>query len=255
MEKLFDNRTAFITGGGTGIGRACAIAFAAGGAIVTIAGRTEATLKETVESIKAAGGQARYAICDVRDEAAVQKAIALATGDTGRLDVAVNSAGIDGGNRTWDTVNYPNETFEDMLAVNVRGMFYSMKHELAQMVRQGAGAIVNISSGAGLIGQAGYVGYTASKTAELGLTRSAALDYATQNIRVNAVCPALVNTPLVAAMADENPELWKTITAAHPIGRIAEPSEIADAVLWLCSDKASFVTGIALPVDGGLTAQ
>lgn len=179
MEKLFNDKTAFITGGGTGIGRACAIAFAAEGAIVTIAGRTEATLKETAASIEVAGGRARYAICDVRDEAAVQQAIAQAMGDTGRLDVAVNSAGIDGGNHAWDTVNYPNETFEDMLAVNVRGMFYSMKHELAQMVRQGAGAIVNISSGAGLIGQAGYVGYTASKTAELGLTRSAALDYAT----------------------------------------------------------------------------
>jgi NAD(P)-dependent dehydrogenase (short-subunit alcohol dehydrogenase family) len=255
MEKLFENKTVLITGGGTGIGRACAIAFAAEGAIVTIAGRTEATLQETVESIEAAGGRARYAICDVTDEKAVKAAVIVAIGDTGRLDVAVNSAGIDGGNLSWPTAEYPNKVFDDLFAVNVRGMFHSMKHELAQMVRQGSGAIVNISSGAGLIGQAGYVGYSASKTAELGLTRSAALDYATKNIRVNAVCPALVNTPLVAAMADENPELWKTILAAHPIGRIAEPSEIADTVVWLCSDKASFVTGISLPVDGGLTAQ
>jgi NAD(P)-dependent dehydrogenase (short-subunit alcohol dehydrogenase family) len=185
----------------------------------------------------------------------VKAAVTVAIGDSGRLDVAVNSAGIDGGNLSWPTAEYPNKVFDDLFAVNVRGMFYSMKHELAQMVRQGSGAIANISSGAGLIGQAGYAGYSASKTAELGLTRSAALDYAMKNIRVDAVCPALVNTPLVAAMADENPGLWKTITAAHPIGRITEPSEIADAVIWLCSDKASFVTGVSLPVDGGLTAQ
>ena len=255
MTRQFDGKTAFVTGGGTGIGQATAFALAAEGAIVTIAGRTEKTLRDTVAQIAVAGGTARYAICDVTDEAAVKAAIVIAIGDTGRLDVAVNSAGIDGGNRTYATADYPNEIFEDMFAVNVRGMFYSMKHELAQMVRQGFGAIVNISSGAGLIGQPGYVGYSTSKTAEMGLTRSAALDYAAQNIRINAVCPALVNTPLIAAMGDQNPELRKTLEAAHPIGRIAEPSEIADAVLWLCSEKASFVTGISLPVDGGYTAQ
>lgn len=255
MEKLFNKKTVFITGGGTGIGRACAIAFAAEGAIVTIAGRTEGTLKETVESIKAAGGQARYAICDARDEAAVQKAISLAIGDLGRLDVAVNSAGIDGGNQTYDAANYPNETFDDMIDVNVRGMFYSMKHELAKMVEQGHGSVVNISSGAATEGAKGDIGYAASKSAELGLTRSTALDYASKGIRVNAVCPALVYTPLVAARVDENPKYHDMLRAMHPLGRGAGPNEIADAVVWLNSPKASEVAGIAIPVDGGDTAQ
>lgn len=255
MAAQFEGKTVFVTGGGTGIGQAAAFAFAAEGAIVTVAGRSENTLRDTVAEIVARGGRARYAICDVTSEAAVKAAVAVASGDSGRLDVAVNSAGIDGGNLTYATADYPNEIFEDMLAVNVRGMFYSMKHELAQMVRQGFGSVVNISSGAGLIGQPGYVGYSASKSAELGLTRSAALDYASKGIRINVVCPALVNTPLIAKMTEENPELHKMLSAAHPIGRIAEPSEIAEAVLWLGSDKSSFVTGIALPVDGGYTAQ
>ena len=255
MAGQFEGKTAFVTGGGTGIGQAAAFALAAEGAIVTIAGRREAVLQDTVTQIKAKGGSARYAVCDVSDDDAVKAAVSIAIGDTGRLDMAVNSAGIDGGNLTYSTAEYPNETFEDMLAVNVRGMFYSMKHELAQMVHQGFGSVVNISSCAGLIGQPGYIGYSTSKTAELGLTRSAALDYAAKNIRVNVVCPALVNTPLIAEMSAENPALHTALVAAHPIGRIAEPSEIADAILWLCSDKSSFVTGIALPVDGGFTAQ
>lgn len=178
MAPLFNGKTAFVTGGGTGIGQASAFALAAEGAVVTIAGRSENTLRDTVAEIVARGGSARYAICDVTDEAAVKAAVAIAIGSSGRLDIAVNSAGIDGGNMTYATAVYPNEVFEDMLAVNVKGMFYSMKHELAQMVIQGSGSIINISSGAGLVGQPGYVGYSTSKTAELGLTRSAALDYA-----------------------------------------------------------------------------
>jgi NAD(P)-dependent dehydrogenase (short-subunit alcohol dehydrogenase family) len=185
----------------------------------------------------------------------VEAAIAVAVGGTGHLDFAVNSAGIVGGNLTFATAEYPNETFDDMLAVNVRGMIISMKHELRQMAAQGFGSVVNISSGTGLIGQRGYVGYSASKSAEIGLTRSAALDYAAQNIRVNVVCPALVNTPLIAQMAEQNPDLREALVAPHPIGRIAEPHEIADAIVWLCSRRSSFVTGTALPVDGGYTAQ
>jgi NAD(P)-dependent dehydrogenase (short-subunit alcohol dehydrogenase family) len=254
MTRQLEGRTALVTGGGTGIGQATALALAAEGAIVTVAGRTEATLKDSVARIEAAGGTARHAICDVTDEDAVRAAVASATGDAGRLDVAVNSAGIDGGNLQFPAADYPNDTFEAMLAVNVRGMFYSMKHELAQMAAQGHGSVVNISSGAGLVGQPGYIGYRGSKSAEIGLTKSVALDYAPRGIRVNVVCPALVNTPLIAAMADENPDMRGALVAAHPLGRIAEPSEIANAAVWLCSDKSSFVTGIALPVDGGYTA-
>jgi NAD(P)-dependent dehydrogenase (short-subunit alcohol dehydrogenase family) len=255
MTQQLAAKTALVTGGGTGIGKATALALAAEGAIVTVAGRTEATLKDTVARIEADGGTARHAICDVTSDAAVQAAVAVAIGDSGRLDLAVNSAGIDGGNLQFPAAKYPNDMFEDMLAVNVRGMFYSMKHELAQMAAQGHGAVVNISSGAGLVGQPGYVGYCGSKSAEIGLTKSAALDYAASGVRVNVVCPALVNTPLIAAMADENPGVRAGLVAAHPLGRIAEPFEIAEAIVWLCSDKASFVTGIALPVDGGYTAR
>jgi NAD(P)-dependent dehydrogenase (short-subunit alcohol dehydrogenase family) len=255
MTGLLEGRTALITGGGTGIGQSTALALAAEGAVVTVVGRTEATLVDTVTKIEAAGGTARFAVCDVTEEDTVRNAVKVAVGDTGRLDIAVNSAGIDGGNFQFPTAEYPNDTFAAMIATNVTGMFYSMKHELAQMAAQGHGVVVNISSSAGLIANPGYVGYNTAKSAEIGLTKAAALDYAKQNIRVNAICPALVNTPLIADMSRDNPELRKILDAQHPIGRIAEPSEIADVVVWLVSDKSSFVTSIAIPVDGGYTAQ
>jgi NAD(P)-dependent dehydrogenase (short-subunit alcohol dehydrogenase family) len=254
MSKELDGKVAFVTGGGTGIGRAAAQALASLGATVTIAGRTESTLKETVALIEAAGGTARYAIADVNDDAAIQRAVAAATVD-GRLDYAVNSAGIDGGNDAYPLIDYPIETVDAMIATNVRGMFLSMKYELEVMADAGAGSIVNISSGAGLVGIPGYAGYSASKHAEIGLTKSAALDYAGRNVRINAVCPGLVNTPLVADMVNQNPTLHEELMAAHPLGRIAEPEEVADAVVWLCSDKSSYVTGIELPIDGGYTAR
>jgi NAD(P)-dependent dehydrogenase (short-subunit alcohol dehydrogenase family) len=255
MTQALGGRTALITGGGSGIGRATALALAAEGCTITVAGRTIATLQETVRQVEAAGATGRYAVADVTDEAAIKKAVKVAVGDSGRLDFAVNSAGIDGGNDPHPAVAYPNETLELMLDVNVRGMFLSMKHELEQMVDQGSGSVVNISSGAGLEGVPGYLGYVASKHAEIGLTKSAALDYASLGIRVNAVCPGLVNTPLIAEMASESPEMHDSLVAAHPLGRIAEASEIADAIVWLCSEKSSYVTGIALPVDGGYTAR
>jgi NAD(P)-dependent dehydrogenase (short-subunit alcohol dehydrogenase family) len=193
-------------------------------------------------------------IADVHDEEAVRNAVAFAA-EGGRLDYAVNSAGVDGGNDAHPLIDYPTATLELMLATNVRGMFVSMKYELELMAAARAGSIVNISSGAGLTGVQGYSGYVASKHAEIGLTKSAALDYADRNVRVNAVCPGLVNTPLIADMVAENPSLHEHLMASHPLGRIAEPQEIADAIVWLCSDKSSYVTGVALAVDGGYTAR
>ncbi|MDX6229319.1 MAG: hypothetical protein QOI76_2709 [Frankiales bacterium] len=248
-------RTALITGGGSGIGRSAALALAAEGYEVTVAGRTAATLEQTVKLVTHAGGSAKYVVADVRDEAAVRHAVEIAASDSGRLDVAVNSAGVDGGNDSHPLIDYPVETLELMLATNVRGMFLSMKYELQLMSKQGFGSIVNISSGAGLTGVPGYSGYVASKHAEIGLTKSAALDYADRGVRVNAVCPGLVNTPLIADMVSENPSMHEQLVASHPLGRIAEPEEVADAIIWLATSKSSYVTGVALPVDGGYLAR
>ncbi len=250
-----ERKTALVTGGGTGIGRSAALALAAEGYEVTVAGRTASTLEQTVKLVTQAGGSAKYVIADVHDAEAVRHAVEVAVGDAGRLDLAVNSAGVDGGNDSHPLIDYPVETLDLMLATNVRGMFLSMKYELEIMANQGFGSIVNVSSGAGLTGILGYSGYVASKHAEIGLTKSAALDYADRNVRVNAVCPGLVNTPLIADMVSENPAMHEQLVASHPLGRIAEPEEVADAILYLATNRSSYVTGIALPVDGGYIAR
>lgn len=249
----FEGTTALITGGGTGIGRASALALAARGCTVTVAGRTLSTLEETVGLIAEAGGTARYAECDVSDERSVAHAVQVAIGDSGRLDFGVNSAGVSGGDDLRKTADYATDMFDKMIAIDLRGTFLSMKYELRQMRSQGFGSVVNIGSGASLVGVPGFAGYTAAKHAVVGLTRTAALDHGTDGIRVNAIAAGLVNTPLIAE--GRSPETTAARIAAHPIGRIAEPEEIADAVVWLCSDRSSFVTGAALPVDGGYTAR
>jgi NAD(P)-dependent dehydrogenase (short-subunit alcohol dehydrogenase family) len=253
MGKLFEGKRAFVTGGGSGIGRACALALAAEGCSVTVAGRTQSTLNDTVRSIVEAGGSAQAMTCDVTIESMVRSAVAAAAGDEGRLDVAVNSAGYDG-SAAMPTSEWTGEMLEEMLTSNVRGTFLPMKYELEVMHRQGSGAIVNIGSGAGLLGVPGHSGYVASKHAGVGLTRSAALEYATQGIRVNAVAPGLVDTPLIHDSSGDLYDYIKPLIASHPIGRIAQPEEIADAVVFLASEKASYITGVALPIDGGYTA-
>ena len=254
-QGQFTGKTALITGGGTGIGRSAAIALAAESCLVTVAGRTIATLQETVKIISDNGGSARYAICDVTDEKAVKAAVDIAVGDTGRLDCAVNSAGIDGGDNAMITTVYDISIFDAMIATNVRGMFLSMKYELIQMEKQNFGSIVNISSGAGLVGIAGYSGYSASKHAEIGMTKSSAIEYAAKGIRINAICPGLVDTPLIAKMAEDSPDFHAHLVASHPIGRIATSHEVSDAIIWLCSDKSTYLIGAAIPLDGGYTAR
>jgi NAD(P)-dependent dehydrogenase (short-subunit alcohol dehydrogenase family) len=246
MTQQFAGKSAFVTGGGSGIGRASALALAAEGAVVTVAGRTAATLKETVDLIEAAGGSARYVIADVSDEDQIQRAVQAATAETGRLDIALNNAGYDGEYQL--TRDYSTDMLDRMIALNVRGMFLAMKYELRHMTEQGAGVIVNMASGAGLVGVPGFSGYTATKAAEIAMTKSSALEVAAQGIRINAVCPGLVDTPMIADL-DEG--VRASLSAAHPLGRIARAEEIADAVVFLASDKSSFITGIALTVDGG----
>jgi NAD(P)-dependent dehydrogenase (short-subunit alcohol dehydrogenase family) len=246
MTQQFAGKSALVTGGGSGIGRASALALAAEGALVTVAGRTAKTLQETVRLVEAAGGSARCVVADMTDESQVEKTIRAAIADIDRLDFALNNAGYDGEYQL--TQDYSTEMLDRMIALNMRGVFLSMKYQLRHMVAQGSGAIVNMSSGAGLVGVPGFSGYTATKAAVIAMTKSSALEVAQQGIRINAVCPGLVDTPMIETL---DADLRKALSDSHPPGRIAKPSEIADAVVWLCSDKSSFVTGIALPVDGG----
>jgi NAD(P)-dependent dehydrogenase (short-subunit alcohol dehydrogenase family) len=253
MEREFEGKTALITGGGTGIGQAAAFALAARGCLVTICGRTVRTLRETASQIEAVGGKARFAECDVSDEASMQAAVEAACGNDGRLDFGVNSAGISGGDNLQKTADYATDYFDKVIAIDLRGTFLAMKYELRKMRARGFGSIVNISSGAGLVGAPGFAGYTAAKHGVVGLTKTAALDYGPNGIRVNAICAGLVDTPLVAT--GRSPEAMAARIAAHPIGRIGQPREIADAVVWLCSQASSFVTGAAIAVDGGYVAR
>ncbi len=252
MRHDFTGAHALVTGAGSGIGRAVTLALATSGATVVVADRDVAGGRQTVDLVTARGGQAQHVECDVTSEDAVRAAVAAAVGLSG-LDFGVNCAGVAGPGTPTPLDNYAAADFDLLVAVNLRGTFLSTKHEMRAMRGRGRGAIVNISSGAGLTGVPGASAYCASKHGVVGLSKSAALDGATDNIRVNAICPGLVDTPMIAA--DRPPEVSAARIAAHPLGRIASPDEIADAVLWLCSDASSFVTGIALPVDGGYTAR
>jgi NAD(P)-dependent dehydrogenase (short-subunit alcohol dehydrogenase family) len=177
----------------------------------------------------------------------------VAAGPGGRLDFGVNSAGVSGGDDLQPLADYANDLFDRMIAIDLRGTFLSMKHELRHMLPYGRGSIVNIASGAGLVGVPGFAGYVAAKHGQVGLTKAAALDYGARGIRVNAIAAGLVDTPLIAE--GRSPETMAARVAAHPIGRIGRPEEIADVVVWLCSERSSFVTGTAVPVDGGYVAR
>ncbi|MFD5203649.1 SDR family NAD(P)-dependent oxidoreductase [Streptomyces sp. NPDC058375] len=249
----FDGLRALVTGGGTGIGRATAVTLARQGAYVSVAGRTEATLRETIDEIRAEGGQGQAVICDVSDEDSVKNAVSVAAGEQQRLDVAVNSAGVSGGDALRPLADYDTAQFDRMLTVDLRGTFLCMKYELALMADRRSGAIVNVGSGTSLVGVPGFAGYVAAKHGAAGLTKTAALDYGGLGIRVNTVAAGLVETPLVATGRSE--ETMAARIAQHPLGRIAQAQEIADAIVWLCSGQSSFVTGAIIPVDGGYTVH
>jgi NAD(P)-dependent dehydrogenase (short-subunit alcohol dehydrogenase family) len=253
MSKKLEGKVALVTGGSSGIGRATALAYAREGAKVVVASRGTGGLEETVELIHTAGGEAVALQTDVTREAEVEQLVERAVAHYGRLDCAFNNAGIPGSVRPF--FEYTEAEWDQIHDTNLKGVWLCMKHETRQMLRQGGGSIVNTSSMAGLIGSRGIGGYAASKHGVLGLTKTAALELATSGVRVNAVCPGTIHrTAMIDQLFAGQPELARTVAAMHPMARVGEPTEVAEAVVWLSSDAASFVTGHALPVDGGLFA-
>ena len=249
----FQGKVALVTGGTSGIGRAAAIAYAREGAKVVVAGRRAAEGEETVRLVRAQGREAMFVPTDVAQEAQVKNLIGRTLEQFGRLDFAFNNAGIE--QEPTPFLEQNEETYDRVMDINVKGVWLSMKYEIPAMLKTGGGSIVNTSSGLGVIGMPGIEIYVASKHAVIGLTKSAALEFGKQGIRVNAILPAVIDTDMFQRFAGEKPEFRAQITALHPIGRIGKSEEIADAAIWLSSSKSSFVTGHSLMVDGGYTAQ
>jgi NAD(P)-dependent dehydrogenase (short-subunit alcohol dehydrogenase family) len=249
MKYAFDGKVAIVTGASGGIGRASALAFAASGASVVVSDLQDDKGRETVEIIQGSGGRAVFQHCDVANEGEVKALVERALTEYGRLDFAHNNAGV---NRP-DSDQWDTKDWAVSISVNLTSVMYCMREEITAMLRSGGGSIVNTSSVNGLIGNPSQPGYTASKHGVVGLTRSAALRYAKEGIRVNAVCPGVVDTPMVEAVA-KVPQYREAIEKMTPMGRMASPEEIANGVLWLCSDQSSFVTGHPLVIDGGATA-
>jgi NAD(P)-dependent dehydrogenase (short-subunit alcohol dehydrogenase family) len=251
-DGSFAGKVALVTGAASGIGRATALAFAQAGARVVVADLDATGGQETVESIGASGGAAVFIGTDVADEAAVAALITATVDRFGRLDCAHNNAGLEG--VVGRVAEGTREEWDRVLAVNLTGVWLCLKYEIQQMLRQGGGAIVNTASTAGLRGSPVSPAYVASKHGVVGLSRKAARDYGTDGIRVNAVCPGVILTPMVEHVLADRPDLEATWRAGHPIGRFGTADEVAAAVVWLCSEAAAFVTGHAMVVDGGLLA-
>jgi len=251
MEKIFENKVAIVTGGSFGIGRAAAIAFANRGAKVVIADWVED--HETLDSIRSSGGEAIFVKCDVSDESSVKALVEKALSTYGRVDLAFNNAGVEG--HSAPTHECTMENWDRTVDVNLKGIWLCMKYEIPVMLKQGKGAIVNNASIAGLVGFANIPAYVASKHGVIGLTKNAALEYAKLGIRTNVVCPGVIKTPMIDRFTGKNKEVEKQFESMEPVGRLGQPEEVAEAVMWLCSDASSFVTGDAIPVDGGWTAQ
>jgi NAD(P)-dependent dehydrogenase (short-subunit alcohol dehydrogenase family) len=250
----YAEKVAFVTVAANGIGRAAALAFAREGASVALADVSERGNQETARMIEDLGRRALALKCDVTRVQDVKAALAQTVESFGRLDFAFNNAGIEP-SKPAPTAEYEEAEWNRIIDVNLRGVFLCMKHEIPLILEQGGGAIVNTSSGAGIIGIRGSPAYTAAKHGLIGLTRAAALDYAAQNIRINVVCPGYIDTPMMNRFTGGTPEGRAKVIAEEPVGRMGKPEEIAAAVVWLCSDTAAFVVGHALVIDGGQTVQ
>jgi len=250
MEMI--DKAAIVTGGGSGIGRATALAFARRGARVVVSDVDERGGNETVKDVESDGGHAIFVRADVSQSADVKAMVDTTIRTYGRLDYACNNAGIAGA--TAPTADYPEEAWSKVIAVNLSGVFFCMKYEIPEMLKLGGGAIVNMASILGWVGFANSPAYVAAKHGVLGLTKTAALEYSSRGIRVNAVCPAFISTPMIEKFESDE-ALDKMLIGLHPMGRLGKPEEVAELVVWLCSDAASFITGSAHLVDGGYVAR
>ena len=252
MTTELKGKVGLVTGGTSGIGRDTAVLFAKAGARVVVAGRREREGKETIELVRAAGGDGLFVKTDVSKAAEVDALVQKTVEKFGRLDIAFNNAGVEG---VWvPIVNQSEEDFDQTININLKGVWLCLKYEIRQMLKQGGGgAIVNMASITGLIGSAGAAAYCASKHGVMGLTKAAALENARSGIRINTVCPAAIETPMAERLFGA-PAVHKYALSCHPIGRFGRPAEIAEAVVWMCSDRASFMTGQSLVLDGGFLA-
>jgi NAD(P)-dependent dehydrogenase (short-subunit alcohol dehydrogenase family) len=251
MENTFKDKVALVTGASFGIGRATALAFAKKGAKVVLADWKEN--QETMDLIKNSGGEALFIKCDVSKAADVKALIEKTIATFGQLDYAYNNAGIEG--ESAPIHECTEENWDKTIAVNLKGIWLCMKYEIPEMLKQGKGSIVNCSSVAGLVGFQGLPAYVASKHGVIGLTKTAALECSKLGIRVNAVCPGVIQTPMIDRLTGKKKEAIEQFTALEPMARFGLAEEIANAVIWLCSEEASFVTGVAMPVDGGFVTQ
>ncbi len=253
MTGIMEGKVVIITGAASGIGRATAQIFAREGARIIIADVNEKGGEETLGMINKLGHQGMFVKTDMTVETDVKILIDRAINAHGRLDAAFNNAGIEGFQAA--SADMPTGEFDKIISVNLKGVYLCMKYEIQAMLKTGGGAIVNTASVAGLVGFPGLGAYVASKHGVVGLTKTAALEYAKAGIRVNCVCPGVIDTPMVQRLGGSDPALLAAITASEPVGRLGKPSEIGEAAVWLCSDHASFVTGHSMVVDGGLVAQ
>lgn len=253
MYQRLANKVALVTGASSGIGRAAAIAFAREGAKVVLASRNEESTLQTLRMVEEIGGEGIFVKTDVSVAKDVENLVQKTVETYGRLDCAFNNAGVSG--PAGPLFDLTEQDFQQIMDVNLKGVWLCLKYQLPAMLANGGGSIVNMSSVAGLMGSVGTAAYTASKHGVVGLTKVAALEYAKANVRINVVCPSVIdNTVMVEHVKVAYPEVFNYLLGSHPVGRIGQPEEVANAVVWLCTNEASFITGVAFPIDGGTVA-